>query len=115
MIGVDLESVTRFEHMTEEGLKRIFTKKEMEYAKEFENWQEHLTGFFCVKEAFVKAADFSVDYLQIEVLHSETGKPYVNQTPYIKAIMKKLFVKNVEVSISHCKQFSIANVWLTEN
>ena len=29
MIGIDMEKIDRFAHWTEEGLKRIFTKKEI--------------------------------------------------------------------------------------
>ncbi len=112
MIGVDLENNSRFEHYSEQGLTRIFTEAELKYAREFENWQEHLTGFFCVKEAFVKVVDEDIDYLQIEVLHKETGKPYINLTPYLKRIFRQKAVQDVDVSISHCKQFSTAVVEL---
>lgn len=115
MIGIDIESVTRFEHYLPEGLNRLFTENEMKYAKEYEDYLQHLTGFFCVKEAFVKALDADdVDYLQIEILHTETGKPYINQTPYIKKILKQKNVESVDVSISHCKQFSTAVVQANE-
>ncbi len=114
MIGIDLESTTRFEHYLDEGLKRLFTPNEIKYAKEYENYLEHLTGFFCVKEAFVKALDADVDYLQIEVLHTETGKPYINETAYIKKVLKQKNIENIDVSISHCKQFSMAVVQANE-
>ena len=83
MIGIDIEKIDRFENWTEEGLKRIFTKKEIEYASQFENRLEHFCGFFCVKEAFVKALDDdTLNYSGIEILHTESGKPYINITPY---------------------------------
>lgn len=110
MIGIDLENTSRFEHLTDEGIKRIFTENEIKYAKEYENFLEHLTGFFCVKEAFVKAIDESIDYLQIEVLHKETGKPYINETHFIRRLMREKFLNKIDVSISHCKQFSTAVV-----
>lgn len=110
MIGIDLENVARFEHLTDDGLKRIFTENEIKYAKEFENYLEHLTGFFCAKEAFVKALDCEINYINIEILHKETGKPYVNETHYIRKIMREKFLNKIDVSISHCKQFSTAVV-----
>lgn len=110
MIGVDIENITRFEHMTEEGLNRLFTKNELEYAKTYENYLEHLTGFFCVKEAFNKALDEDISYLQIEVLHKESGKPYIKITSYLRKILREKFVENIDVSIAHCKQFSTAVV-----
>ena len=111
MIGIDIEKIERFEHWTEDGFSRIFTKKEMEYANKFENSLEHYCGFFCVKESFVKALDDdAVHYTQIEVLHTESGKPYLNLTPYIKSVLKEHFKSRVEISISHCKDYAAAVV-----
>ena len=61
MIGIDIEKISRFEHWTEDGVKRIFTEDEIKYANSFVNYLEHLCGFYCVKEAFIKALDDSVD------------------------------------------------------
>ena len=111
MLGIDMEKIDRFEHWTEEGLKRIFTEKEIEYANQYENKLEHFCGFFCVKEAFVKALDDdTLNYASIEVLHKESGKPYINETPYIKAVLKEHFKSRIEISISHCKEYATAVV-----
>ncbi len=111
MIGIDIEKIERFEEWTEEGLKRIFSEKEIEYASKFENKLEHFCGFFCVKEAFVKALDDDeLSYREIEVLHNENGKPYINQTRYINSILKEHFKSRIEISISHCKEYATAVV-----
>lgn len=111
MIGIDMEKIYRFEHFTEVGLKRVFSEKEIEYASQFENTLEHFCGFFCVKEAFVKALDDdTLNYARIEVLHTESGKPYINITPYIKAVLKEHFKSRIEISISHCKEYATAVV-----
>ncbi|MBR6778667.1 MAG: holo-ACP synthase [Clostridia bacterium] len=111
MIGIDIEKISRFENWTDEGFKRIFTEKELEYACEFENKIEHLCGFYCVKESFVKALDDTgIHFSQIEVLHNENGKPYINNTRYIQSILKEHFKSRVEISISHCKDYATAVV-----
>ena len=111
MIGIDMEQISRFEHWNEEGFKRIFTDAEIEYAKQFENSLEHFCGFFCVKEAFVKALDNDgITYKQVEILHTESGKPYINRTPYINSILRKNFKNLLEISISHTKDYAIAIV-----
>ena len=111
MVGIDIEKIDRFEHWTDEGFKRIFTQNEIEYANRFENRLEHFCGFFCVKEAFVKALDDdTLHYSQIEVLHKESGKPYINVTPYIQDALKEHFKSRVEISISHCKDYASAVV-----
>lgn len=111
MIGVDIEKINRFENWTDEGYKRIFSDKEIEYANLFENKLEHFCGFYCVKEAFVKALDDDgISFREIEVLHTESGKPYINQTTYINSILREHFKSRVEISISHCKDFATAVV-----
>lgn len=111
MIGIDIEKIDRFREWTIEGFKRIFTPKEIEYANGYENKLEHFCGFFCVKEAFVKALDDDgISYCEIEVLHTETGKPYINLTDYVKSILKEHFKSRVEISISHCKDYATAVV-----
>lgn len=111
MIGIDIEKITRFENWEEEGFKRIFSEKEIEYANKFENKIEHYCGFFCVKEAFIKALDDDgISYNQIEVLHTESGKPYINQTKYINSILREHFKSRIEISISHCKEYATAVV-----
>ena len=111
MIGIDIEKIDRFEFLTEEGFKRIFSEKEIEYCNQFENKLEHFCGFFCVKEAFVKALDDDgIAYSKIEILHNENGKPYINQTRYINSILKEHFKSRIEISISHCKEYATAVV-----
>ena len=111
MVGIDMEKISRFENFTGEGLKRIFSEKEIEYCNQFENKLEHFCGFFCVKEAFVKAIDdTSISYNKIEVLHNENGKPSINVTPYINSILREHFKSRVEVSISHCREYATAVV-----
>ena len=106
-----MEKISRFENFTDEGLKRIFSEKEIEYCNQFENKLEHFCGFFCVKEAFVKALDdTAIYYNQIEVLHNENGKPYINVTRYINSILREHFKSRIEVSISHCKDYATAVV-----
>ncbi len=111
MIGIDIEKIERFEHWTEEGFKRIFTDNEIAYAKEFENSLEHFCGFYCAKEAFVKALDDDgVNFKSIEILHTESGKPYINRTKYIDSILREKFANKLEVSISHCREYATAVV-----
>ena len=106
-----MEKISRFEHWTDEGYKRIFTDEEIAYAKSYVNYLERFCGFYCVKEAFVKALDDTgIHFSQIEVLHNENGKPYINRTRYINQILKEHFCSTLEISISHCKEYATAVV-----
>lgn len=111
MIGVDIERIDRFEHFTQAGYERIFSKKEIEYASQFENSLEHLCGFYCVKEAFVKALDDdAIVFKDIEVLHTESGKPYINRSPFIESILREHHRHLLDISISHCREYAVAVV-----
>lgn len=111
MIGIDIEQINRFSHWTETEFKRVFSENEIKYANQFENKIEHFCGFFCVKEALVKALDDDgVSYSQIEVLHTESGKPEINLTPYIKKILREHGANEIEISISHTRDYACAVV-----
>ena len=111
MIGIDIEKNTRFENWTDEGLNRIFSKSEVEYVSQFVNKTEHYCGFYCVKEAIVKALDDdSINFKKIEILHTESGKPYVNMNDYIKSVLKEHNRHIIEISISHARDYSTAVV-----
>lgn len=111
MIGIDMEKISRFEHWTDEGLLRIFSKKEIEYAKNFENDLEHLCGFYCIKEAMVKALDDdTIQFNAIEVLHKDSGKPYIHRTRYVEQLLKEHHFDKIDISISHCKDYAVAVV-----
>ena len=111
MIGIDIEKTARFAHFLESGLKRIFSEQEIDYSKQFENKEEHLCGFFCVKEALVKAlGDDELVYSQINVLHEENGKPYIEENDYIRSILIKHNKRKIDISISHCKDTATAVV-----
>lgn len=111
MIGIDIEKINRFEHWTDEGYSRIFTDNEIKYAKSFENSLERFCGFFCAKEAFVKALDDDgIVYKEIEILHTDSGKPYINRTKFIDFILREKHKNQIDVSISHCKEYAVAIV-----
>lgn len=44
----------------------------------------------------------------MEVLHTEIMKPYVNLLPKAKKIAADLGVNNINISISHCKDYALA-------
>lgn len=114
MIGIDIERATRFKNWSEQNLNRVFSKAEICYAKKFKNIYEHLAGFYCVKEAFVKALNNqTLQYNKIEVLHTETGKPYINLNQYVKSIFAQNDIDAADISISHSKGSAIAVVLLS--
>ena len=108
-IGIDIEKNDRFKNLSEKQLKEIFSEQEINYAKKFLNFHEHLCAFWCVKEAFVKATkNQKVEFLKIETMHNSDGSPYISFNDEIKLILKNLNCSNVKISISHTSDFSTA-------
>lgn len=92
-------------------LNRIFTPGEMEYIiyrnKDFKT----VAGLFAAKEAISKMVGTGIGKLSwqdIEIYHDKSGRPYVKINSNIRAFLKELNLREIEISISHEKEFSIA-------
>lgn len=108
MIGIDvleIERVKDFEN-NENLLQKVFTQSEIEYIKKFKDPKERIAGFFCAKEAVLKALGCpkTLSMIDIEVLHNKNGSPYINFTDKLKS----LNIKKIEISISHSKTIASA-------
>ena len=112
-IGIDIVELERIEKIlirTPKFVDRILTIAEKLEFETLSNSRkiEFLAGRFAAKEAFVKAIGTGIgsewSFLDIEVKKDERGKPYI--------------VSNlddiVHLSISHSKQFVVAQVVLEE-
>lgn len=114
--GTDIIEIDRIkdtiDEMGEKFLNRIFTKEEIRYC-ESKNKQkyEHYAARFAAKEAAFKALSFniqnkySVSWQDIEVVNNEQGRPSLN--------IKNMDLNNIEsidISLSHCKNYAVANV-----
>lgn len=108
-IGVDIVDVDDFKKRISRtrGLsERLFTANEMEYCKK--RGVDHLASRFAAKEALVKALNFkAIEWHDVEVRNSETGKPYFEIK---KELKKKLGIKFVDLSISNTKKSAVAVV-----
>lgn len=114
--GTDIIEIDRIqksiEEMGEKFLERVYTIKEIEYceSKRLQKYQ-HYAARFAAKEAIYKALSgqindkYSVDWKNIEVTNDEQGRPMVN---LIDVCIGN--IKSVDLSISHCKSYAVANV-----
>lgn len=109
-IGIDIENNQRFKNKTlvidGSFLRSIFTENELEYCFSKGVPHQHLCARFCAKEATIKALFnlniTDISYFDIEIKKNNIGVPYVNINKY-----KDLIIK---ISLSHCKEYSCANV-----
>ena len=114
-VGVDIESISRFENKTLENdkhfLERIFTPNELDYSFQSKQSAKHLAARFCAKEAVYKAlsnliTDGTIEFKNIEIINNENGSPYVK-------LHDERFNVNIALSLSHDKDKAIAFVVVT--
>jgi len=94
-IGIDLVECGRFLDWSAFKKQRIFTKKELEYAENYNaNSERHLANFWAAREAFLKAlgTGFSEDigFSDVSVTHNELGRPELILTGGAKAALKAI-------------------------
>jgi len=111
--GVDITEVKRLRQAIEkwgnEFLHRVFTKEELENAKTRGSLYQHLAGRFAAKEAVFKAlGDKHLNWQDVEILNDKEGKP---SCVILNGRGKKI---NVHISISHIKNYAVANAIITQ-
>ncbi|MCI8361751.1 MAG: holo-ACP synthase [Clostridia bacterium] len=113
--GTDIIEVNRIKKAieTKKGkfLNEIYTKNEIEYCESKNvNKFEHYAARFAAKEAIFKAISpllnnkYDITWLDIEILNDKQGRPYANLNK--EKIDKKI---QIDISISHIKEYAIAN------
>ncbi len=114
--GVDIIEIARvkesIDNLGENFLNRVYTKKEIEYCEgRGKSKYEHYAARFAVKEAVFKALSqmvndkYSITWKDIETINDDQGRPKVEIL-----FIKNNKIENIDVSISHCKEYAIANV-----
>lgn len=114
--GTDIIEIERvkesIENLGENFLERVYTKKEIEYceSKKKQKYQ-HYAARFAAKEALFKAISWKLEdkyeicWKDIEVLNNNQGRP---ELKLIGVDLKN--IENIDISISHCKNYAVANV-----
>lgn len=114
--GTDIIEIERVKKIIEEEkdafLNKIYSKKEIEYceSKHAVKYQ-HYAARFAAKEAIFKAISnklkdkFEITWTDVEILNDKNGRPEVK---FIEKEIKNL--ESIEISISHCKLYAVANV-----
>lgn len=112
--GTDIIEIDRIKDAIEkEGFKkRVYTEKEIEYceSKNVQKYQSY-SGRFAAKEAIFKALSiliedkYKIKWTDFEIINDEEGKPNVQINT---DIIDKSFIKNIDISISHCKEYATA-------
>ena len=114
-IGIDIIEIKRVEDAIKNNdrfLNKMFTHKEIEYFESKNLRIESIAGNFAAKEAISKSIGTGIrnfNFKDIEVLRDELGKPIVKTYNNLKQICIDYNVLEIKVSISHCKEYAVAN------
>jgi holo-[acyl-carrier protein] synthase len=112
--GVDITEVNRLRKAIEKWgssfLERVFTNKEMENAKTRGSLYLHLAGRFAAKEAVFKAlGNTKLNLKEVQILNDKNGKPFC------EVLNNKAKDYQILVSISHVKNYAVANAIITKD
>lgn len=114
--GTDIIEIERIKSIIQDlgdkFLERVYTKKEIQYceSKKTQKYQ-HYAARFAAKEAVLKAISqllydkYSINWKDIEVVNDAQGRPSVNLIG-----VDTTNIENIDLSISHCKEYAVANV-----
>jgi holo-[acyl-carrier protein] synthase len=118
--GIDLVRIERIEKIINRwGINfnsRIFTPLERDYCeKKKDNKFQSYAGKFAAKEALLKALGLGLrggNWKEIEIRNNELGQPIIDTSGKLKNIALTKGVKKYFITISHTKEYAIAQVIL---
>jgi len=119
-LGTDIVEIFRMREAIDKWgdnfLSKIFTPREIKYSNSRRFSHQHFAARFAAKEAAVKAFGeprrFPIKWTDIEVLNNKEGKPVVEFHNDALKLKKRKKVDDIVVSMSHSKNYAIANVVL---
>lgn len=121
--GIDIIEVERIKNSIEElgdnFLNRIYTEKEIEYCNKSGSIKyQHFAARFATKEAVFKAISQFISgreealWKDIEVINIDGGKPVINVERLkrnFKKTVNNIELEDIDVSISHIKEYAVAS------
>ena len=110
--GTDIIEIERIKKAIERGgerfLNTVFTENEIKYCEERKVQRyQHYAARFAAKEAAFKAVSKEIDdsyWKMFEVIKDEKGRPEIKICCDIQNL------ESIDLSLSHCKDYAIANV-----
>ena len=114
--GTDIIEIERvkesIENVGTKFIERVYTEKEIEYCESRKKQKyQHYAGRFAAKEAAFKAISkilddkYSVCWKDFETINDGQGRPSI-----ILHNINTEKIESIDVSISHCKEYAVANV-----
>jgi len=118
--GVDIVEIRRMKDAKNKWgnnfLDKVFTKREIAYSESKSFPPQHFAARFAAKEAVAKAfgapKKTPISWTDVEVLNDSDGKPIVKFHGTAQKLMKKYGIYDVVISMSHTRNYAVANAIL---
>lgn len=118
--GIDIVEISRirdsYGKWGERFLSRVLTGGELSFVESKRNIYPYIASRFAAKEAFLKALgtglSMGISWMDIEVKRKKGQRPFFNITGKARDILERDGVKKVHLSISHEKNYAVAQVIL---
>ena len=114
-IGIDIIDIDRIARILKKYPKfrsRVFTEKEISYCEKKKYPAQHYAVRFAAKESIMKALGTgwaeNIHWKDLEIRETSSGKPKVYLHGQAQVICKKQRIKEIKVSLSHCKAYGVA-------
>lgn len=120
-VGCDIIEIERIARAIkrESFIHRVFTAKEAAYCQS--RGHQAAASFaarFAAKEAVLKALGTGLregSLQEIAVANDALGKPLVQLSGHFAALSRQLGVKNIQISLSHSRDFAVAYVIMEDD
>ena len=120
--GIDMAEVPRIEasiaRFGDRFIRRIFTEAEIRYCDSKANRVERYAARFAAKEAAMKAIgtgwNHGVTWRDVEVCRQPGGRPTIAFHGKAAEFAAKLGTAHIALSLSHTKEYAIAQVILED-
>jgi holo-[acyl-carrier protein] synthase len=120
-IGTDIIEVVRIERELMRGIgfkEKIFSVREIEYCESKRFPAQNYAARFAAKEALFKALGTGwrngQTFRDIEILGNALGNPEISLSGKTEEFYKQNNLKNIQVSISHIKEYATAFVTIEQ-
>ncbi|MGM0411273.1 MAG: holo-ACP synthase [Bacillota bacterium] len=115
--GVDIVNIKRVQNLIERWgkkfLNKVFSEREIDYCQNKNNVAVHLAARFAAKEAVAKMFGTGIgkiNWRDIIVINDKNGKPEIELRGKARELRKELEIEKIFLSISHEKEYAIAQV-----
>lgn len=113
-VGTDIVEIERIRQVVKRHpafWDRVLTPQEKSYCQSQGNPVQSLAGRFAAKEAVLKCLGlglFRLSWQDLEICSDSLGSPVVKLKASLDQVIAKKNIKEISLSISHCKSYAVA-------